>query len=49
MTYVLTQSTAREWIAELLLSTRYFPKETARRDSHGMPIVEPEPDDPDDE
>ncbi len=47
-TKVIRCATAREWIAGLLATTRYFPKAHAR-DKHGMPIIAPEPDDPDDE
>ncbi len=46
---VINATTARERMAGLLATTRYSPKAGARRDKHGMPIVAPEPDDPDDE
>jgi len=36
-------------IAELLACTRYFPEQDFPKDKYGMPIVAPEPDDPDDE
>lgn len=38
----------REVIAELLQTTRYYPDDIPT-DEFGMPILEPEPDDPDDE
>lgn len=38
----------RERMARLLETTRYDGKEVSK-DKYGMPIVEPEPDDPDDE
>lgn len=44
-----TVSKMREQIGELLASTRYTPKKDAKTDRHGMPILAPEPDDPDDE
>ncbi len=39
----------REGMTELLETTRYFPEPDIPKDKHGMPIVAPEPDDPDDE
>ena len=48
-TKVIRCATAREWIAGLLATTRYSPKAGAKKDKRGMPVVEPEPDDPDDE
>jgi len=46
---VINETIARERIAGLLATTRYWPKAGAKPDKHGMPIVAPEPDDPDDE
>ncbi len=48
-TYVINETTARERIAELLATTRYWPRPESKKDKHGMPIIAPEPDDPDDE
>ncbi len=48
-TCVINEATARERMAELFETTRYWPKAGARRDKHGMTIIAPEPDDPDDE
>jgi hypothetical protein len=39
----------RERVAELLAQTRYEPKPEPKTDRYGMPVVAPEPDDPDDE
>jgi hypothetical protein len=39
----------RETMEGLLASTRYSPKADAKTDKDGMPIIAPEPDDPDDE
>ncbi len=49
MTYVINETTARERIAGLLATTRYSPKAGAKTDRHGMPVVAPETDDPEDE
>jgi amino acid permease len=49
VTFVINETTARERIAGLLATTRYFPRANAKTDKHGMPIIAPEPDDPDDE
>jgi len=49
MTYVINETTAQERIAGLLATTRYSPKADAKKDKHGMPIIAPEPADPDDE
>ena len=46
---ILSSDNVRERMAGLLASTRYFPKADAKTDEHGMPIVAPEPADPDDE
>ena len=46
---ILSSDKVRETMEGLLASTRYFPKEDAKKDKHGMPIIAPEPDDPDDE
>jgi len=46
---ILSSDNVRERMAGLLASTRYFPKEDAKTDEHGMPIIAPEPADPDDE
>jgi hypothetical protein len=48
-TYVIHETTARERIAGLLASTRYWPKPESKKDKYGMPVVAPDPDDPDDE
>jgi len=42
MTSVINETTARERIAELLATTRYWPKEESKTDEHGMPVVAPE-------
>ncbi len=39
----------RKRMADFLETTHYFPEPDLERDEHGFPIVEPEPDDPDDE
>jgi hypothetical protein len=39
----------RKRMADFLATTHYFPKPDLELDEHGFPIVEPEPDDPDDE
>ncbi len=36
-------------MAELLATTFYYPKPDFELDEYGFPIVEPEPDDPDDD
>jgi hypothetical protein len=46
---ILPSDKMRETMARLLESTRYSPKADAKTDKHGMPIIAPEPDDPDDE
>ena len=46
---ILSSDNVRERMEGLLASTRYFPKADAKTDEHGMPIVAPEPADPDDE
>jgi hypothetical protein len=46
---ILSSDKVRETMEGLLASTRYSPKADAKTDKHGMPIVAPEPDDPDDE
>ncbi len=46
---ILAADKMRERMEGLLASTRYWPKEDAKTDKHGMPIVAPEPNDPDDE
>jgi hypothetical protein len=48
-TNVINETTARERIAGLLATTRYEPRPESKTDKHGMPVVAPEPDDPDDE
>ncbi len=41
--YVISATTARERIAGLLATTRYWPKEDAgEKDKYGMPVVAPE-------
>jgi hypothetical protein len=39
----------RERVGKLLKQTQYAPKIGTKTDKHGMPIVAPEPDDPDDD
>jgi hypothetical protein len=46
---IISPKQAREEIAKLLAETRYAPGKKIPKDKHGMPIVAPEPDDPDDE
>ena len=48
-TNVITEATARERMAVLLATTRYWPRPESKTDRHGMPIVAPDPADPDDE
>lgn len=43
-----TPEEQRKRIEELLASTSYFPKQDLPKDQYGMPVVAPEPDDPDD-
>lgn len=45
---ILTTAEMDEQISELLQSTSYDGEEVPK-DEHGMPIVAPEPEDPDDE
>ncbi len=40
---------AREKIAKLISQTRYSPEKKIQKDKHGMPVVAPDPADPDDE
>ncbi len=46
---ILSSDKMRETMAELLESTRYSPRPESKKDKHGMPIIAPEPADPDDE
>ena len=46
---ILSSDKVRETMAELLATTRYFPKADAKKDKYGMPVVAPERADPDDE
>ncbi len=46
---ILSSEEASKRIAELLETTHYFPEPDLERDEYGMAIVEPEPDDPDDD
>ena len=46
---ILSPDNVRETMEGLLESTRYFPPAFGTADKHGMPVVAPEPDDPDDE
>ena len=46
---ILSPDKMRETMEGLLASTRYFPRPESEKDKHGMPIVAPEPADPDDE
>jgi len=39
----------RERMGKWLDTTRYEPKPAIKKDKHGMPIIAPEPEDPDDE
>jgi hypothetical protein len=39
---VLTEATARERMAVLLATTRYWPSPESKTDKHGMPVVAPE-------
>lgn len=44
-----TAAEQRELMTELFETTRYFPEQDIPKDEYGIPIVAPEPDDPDDE
>ncbi len=46
---ILTASEVRKQMKEFLATTRYVGEEKVKRDRHGMPIVPPDPEDPDDE
>ena len=46
---VINATTARERIAGLLATTRYFPSPGSKKDKYGMPVVALEAADPDDE
>jgi hypothetical protein len=46
---ILSSEEASKQIAELLETTHYYPKPAFELDEYGFPIVEPEPDDPDDD
>lgn len=47
MVEISTAEEQRKSMQDLLETTRYFPKPDIKLDKHGMPIVAPEPDDPD--
>jgi hypothetical protein len=47
---ILSPQRARELMTELFATTRYATGDSPiPKDKHGMPIIAPEPDDPDDE
>lgn len=46
---MLTIAEMRKQVADLLATTRYTPETEIPLDEHGLPIIAPEPDDPDDE
>jgi hypothetical protein len=46
---IQTEEERRANIDKLLSTTRYAPPDSFEVDEYGMPILEPEPEDPDDE
>jgi hypothetical protein len=46
---ILSPDKVRETMAGLLATTSYEPRPESKKDKYGMPIVAPEPADPDDE
>ncbi len=47
--WISSSEETRKRMTEWLETTHYYPKPDLELDEHGMPVVAPEPDDPDDE
>lgn len=44
-----TAEESRKLVGEVVETTTYHPQKEPKKDRDGMPVVKPEPDDPDDE